>query len=88
MGFIMPDFLSWEGLNMPNSKKKFMTCYRTQLLMSLYIENDPIVTKQKRQAFEAHLRNCRKCDKEYWEAVWLSALLKYCRPFYFQKDKD
>lgn len=53
-----------------------MTCKQAQLTMALYMENDPCLTEQRREAFEKHLENCPKCVKEYQESKYVIGLVK------------
>ncbi len=53
-----------------------ISCHEVQLLMSAYMEDDPGLTQEQREAFEAHLMVCSACQQEYEEDKQLIALVK------------
>jgi hypothetical protein len=53
-----------------------LTCHQAQLKMSLYIENDPCLAGEERKAFEAHLKNCPDCARDYEESKFVICLVK------------
>ena len=57
-----------------------MTCEQAQLLMIPAWVEDPELTQQQRDAFEAHVAACPACCKEYEETQWLISTLRKHRP--------
>jgi broad specificity phosphatase PhoE len=57
-----------------------MTCREAQLLMSLYIKDDPGLMQEQRQAIETHLLICSACAEEYEEDRQLVAMLRQYWP--------
>ena len=53
-----------------------VSCRNGQLLMSLYIQDDPDLAPDQRDALEAHLAVCRACAEEYEQDRRLVALLR------------
>jgi len=53
-----------------------MNCNDAQLIMAVYLANDPSVTAEERQAFEVHLSQCTACAREYGESKLVVSLIK------------
>jgi anti-sigma factor RsiW len=53
-----------------------VSCRKAQLLMSLYIQDDPDLAPDQRDALEVHLRLCPACAEEYEQDRRLVALLR------------
>ncbi|MBW7989231.1 MAG: hypothetical protein FVQ84_04335 [Planctomycetes bacterium] len=61
-----------------------MNCKKVQLLMCLYIADDPALTVKERLAFANHLQNCQECAREYEESKFVIDLARE----HWQVSKD
>jgi hypothetical protein len=57
-----------------------MTCGQAQLLMVPVWVDDPGLTQQQRDAFEAHVAACPACREDYEETQWLISTLRKHKP--------
>ncbi len=57
-----------------------MTCEEAQVVSFMYMKDDPDLTAQQREEFEAHLLTCSTCATEYEENKWLMGLLRQYWP--------
>jgi predicted anti-sigma-YlaC factor YlaD len=65
-----------ERDQMHHERNQPMTCQDAQRLMAFYGNDDPELTQEEREAFEAHLMVCPACAEEYEEDKQLTELLK------------
>jgi hypothetical protein len=57
-----------------------MNCKQAQLLMALFIANDPDLTGQQYTDFQEHLKRCPECAREYEESKFAIELAKQYWP--------
>lgn len=57
-----------------------MNCKQAQFLMALFIANDPDLTVQQHTEFQAHLKSCPECAREYEESKIAIELAKQYWP--------